>query len=157
MIDIDYIRKEDIEDIVEIYNSNTKFLEEHLGKEKVDKEFIINEIKEMKSMKFNTFKIINDDLIVGICDIKFEKEAYLSLLMLDNKFRGNGFGKEAFYKIEKMVKDYGCRSIRIDVVYGYDKYVTNFWINNGFTIKELIQLQWKEKNLDAYIMKKIIY
>ena len=37
----------------------------------------------------------NYGTIVGICDLKVADEAYLSLLMLDAKIKGNGYKSKA--------------------------------------------------------------
>ncbi|MBY0755069.1 GNAT family N-acetyltransferase [Clostridium sardiniense] len=156
MVSLSYLTKDDIEIVVEIYNSNTKFLKEHLDKEEVDKEFIVKELKEMKKMNFDSFKILYNNNVIGICDVRFDSETYLSLLMIDNKLRNNGFGSNVFYEIEKMAKEFNSKSIRIDVVYGYDSNVTEFWIDKGFVIKEKVKFNWDKKSLDAYIMLKYI-
>ncbi|MBM7834229.1 GNAT family N-acetyltransferase [Clostridium sardiniense] len=156
MVSFSYITKDDIDNVIKIYNSNTKFLKEHLDKEDVGKEFIIKELKEMKKMNFDSFKILYNNIIIGVCDVKFDNETYLSLLMIDNKFKNSGFGSKAFYEIEKMAKEFNSKSIRIDVVYGYDNSVTAFWLDKGFVIKEKVKFNWDKKSLDAYIMMKYI-
>lgn len=156
MVSLSYITKDDIENVVKIYNSNNKFLKEHLDKEEVDKEFIVKELKEMKKMNFDSFKVLYNNITIGVCDVKFDSETYLSLLMIDNKFINNGFGSKAFYEIEKMSKEFNSKSIRIDVVYGYYSNITEFWIDKGFVIKEKVKFNWDKKSLDAYIMLKYI-
>ncbi|GAA0069014.1 GNAT family N-acetyltransferase [Clostridium sardiniense] len=156
MVSFSYITKDDIDNVIKIYNSNTKFLKEHLDKEDVGKEFIIKELKEMKKMNFDSFKILYNNIIIGVCDVKFDNETYLSLLMIDNKFKNSGFGSKAFYEIEKMSKEFNSKSIRIDVVYGYENSVTEFWLDKGFVIKEKVKFNWDKKSLDAYIMLKYI-
>lgn len=145
MVSFSYITKDDIDNVIKIYNSNIKFLKEHLDKEEVDKEFIIKELKEMKKMNFDSFKILYNNIIIGICDVKFDNETYLSLLMIDSKFKNNGFGSKTFYEIEKMAKEFNSKSIRIDVAYGYDGRVTEFWLDKGFVIKEKVKLNWNKK------------
>lgn len=156
MVSLSYLTKDDIENVVKIYNSNTKFLKEHLDKEEVDNEFIVKELKEMKKMNFDSFKVLYNNITIGVCYVKFDSETYLSLLMIDNKFKNNGFGSKVFYEIEKMARVFNSKSIRIDVVYGYDSSVTEFWIDKSFAIKEKVKFNWDKKSLDAYIMVKYI-
>ena len=54
----------------------------HLGVSSVSKEFILNEIEEMKKIGFNS-SIIKDHTgeVIGLCDFKISHEVYLSLLM----------------------------------------------------------------------------
>lgn len=47
---IDMIIENDIDKILEIYNSNKSFLENHMGITIVSKDFIVDEIEKMKSI-----------------------------------------------------------------------------------------------------------
>ena len=77
----DIITRNDIDKILDIYNSNTSFLENHMGISTVSKEFIINEIEEMINIGFNSLVIKNsDDNILGICDFKIEDDVNLITL-----------------------------------------------------------------------------
>ncbi|MGL5764725.1 MAG: hypothetical protein ACRCX8_03695 [Sarcina sp.] len=71
------IAKNDINDVVEIYNSNVDFLENHLGVKSISKEFIVNEVKEMQSVGFES-KVIKDNKgnVIGLCDFKLDEECY---------------------------------------------------------------------------------
>lgn len=83
---IDMITENDIDIILDIYNSNTSFLENHMGITTVSKKFIVDEIEEMKNIGFNPLVIRNSTgNILGICDFKMADEVYLSLLMIDAK------------------------------------------------------------------------
>lgn len=66
---IDTVDKNDINRIVDIYNSNKTFLCSHMGISSVSKEFILNEIEEMKKVTFSS-SIIKDNKgeIAGYCD-----------------------------------------------------------------------------------------
>lgn len=80
----DMATKNDIDKVLEIYNSNSDFLEKHLGASRVSKEFIANEMEEMKKIGFRSFVIKNSEgNTVGICDFKIAEEVYLSLLILN--------------------------------------------------------------------------
>ena len=45
---IDMITENDIDKILDIYNSNTSFLENHIGIKTVSKKFIVGEIESLK-------------------------------------------------------------------------------------------------------------
>ncbi|MGL4449849.1 MAG: hypothetical protein ACRCTZ_01490 [Sarcina sp.] len=95
MIDYTFeeITKNDTNDVVEIYNSNIDFLENHLGVRSISKEFIANEVKEMQSVVFES-KVIKDNKgnVIGLCDFKLDEECYLSLLMIKAKEKRSGLG-----------------------------------------------------------------
>lgn len=57
----DMATKNDIDKVLEIYNSNSDFLEKHLGASRVSKEFIANEMEEMKKIGFRSFVIKNSE------------------------------------------------------------------------------------------------
>lgn len=86
---IDEIDLNAINRILDIYNSNKSFLCNHLGVSSVSKEFILNEIEEMKKIGFNS-SIIKDHTgeVIGLCDFKISHEVYLSLLMIDYRLKG---------------------------------------------------------------------
>nr|WP_302646263.1 GNAT family N-acetyltransferase [uncultured Clostridium sp.] len=124
---IDEIDLNAINRILDIYNSNKSFLCNHLGVSSVSKEFILNEIEEMKKIGFNS-SIIKDHTgeVIGLCDFKISHEVYLSLLMIDYRLKGNGLGKTIYNQLEKMFKSNNVQSIRIDVVYDYEEYNISF-------------------------------
>ena len=67
------IDQNDIDKIVDIYNSNKTFLEHHLGISNISKDFIVNEIEKMINIGFSSLVIKNNEgNIVGICDFKIE-------------------------------------------------------------------------------------
>ena len=113
---IDTIAEIDIDKILDIYNSNTHFLENHMGITEVSREFITNEIKEMKNIGFNSL-VIKDCMsnIIGICDFKISEEVYLSLLMIDANQQGKGLGSIVYNQLEKLFKENHANKVRIDV------------------------------------------
>lgn len=154
---IDKVEQDNINRIVDIYNSNKTFLCSHLGISSVTKEFVLNEIQEMKNMRFNSSAIKdNKGEIVGLCDFKISDEAYLSLLMIDAKLKGNGFGGIIYNQFEKMFKSKNVKRVRIDVVYDYEKNVLGFWEKQGFIPNEKIELEWNAYKSNAVKMYKII-
>ena len=54
------IEDKDLQVITDIYNSNKEFLIHHLGHDRVDRDFILHEITEMKEHGFSS-TIIEDD------------------------------------------------------------------------------------------------
>lgn len=155
---IDLVNDNDLVNIVELYNSNKNFLINHIGMESITITWLINELNIMKKEGFYSCKIIQKSTkdIIGLIDFKIGKETYLSLLMLNGYYRGNGKGKEIFSLLENYIKSKNSSTIRIDVVTNYDENVLNFWSKNGFTITEKITLNWNNKELPAVIMKKIL-
>ncbi|WP_432663821.1 GNAT family N-acetyltransferase [Wukongibacter baidiensis] len=155
---IDYIEDGDLQRITEVYNSNKRFLEAHIGKDYVDAKWVKNEIEEMKSIEFKSCKILSKDKnkIIGFLDFKVKETSYLSLLMLHSDFKGKEFGKEVYEGLEVYMRDNSSEAIRIDVVTGYNEKVTKFWLAQGFKIVDEIKLNWGDKELPAVVMKKNI-
>lgn len=153
--EVDSIEKYDIKDIVEIYNSNRKFLKSHMNVDSVDIEWAEKEIQEMKEAGFQSVKIVDAEILktVGFIDFKTSKEAYLSLMMIHGELKGKGIGKSVCRELEKHLLSEGCESIRIDVVTGYDDSVLEFWKKNGFEKTEDIRLNWNGNQLSAYTLQ----
>lgn len=146
----------DLNEVIEIFNSNKRFLATHMDKEKITNQWMIEEIESMKEIGFCSGKIVekSSGRIIGVMDFKVGEESYLSLLMIHNDFKGKGFGKLIFQAFEEYAKSQKSKCIRIDVVTHYDSSVLDFWINNGFVKFNNIELNWAGKKLPAVIMKK---
>lgn len=154
---IDILTTNDVDKILDIYNSNISFLENHMGITTVSKEFIVEEIEKMKNIGFNSLVIRNSEgNIVGICDFKMEDEVYLSLLMIDAKQKRNGLGSRIYNELEQIFKAEDANRVRIDVVYDYEDNVVGFWEKQGFTHCEKIQLEWNGYKSKAIKMCKTI-
>ncbi|MBS5938764.1 MAG: GNAT family N-acetyltransferase [Clostridium sp.] len=154
---IDTVDQNDISKIIDIYNSNKTFLENHVGISKVSKDFIVNEIEEMNNIGFSSLVIKNNEgNIVGICDFKIGDEVYLSLLMIDANLKGNGLGRIIYNQLEKIFKTKNSKRIRIDVVYDYEENALGFWEKQGFVPSEEIQLEWNGYKSKAIKMYKNI-
>jgi len=152
------IDDKDVEEIVEVYNSNTNFLEAHLGRKAITSDWVRQELESMKNIGFSSCKIIdrNSFKIAGIIDYQTGNETYLSLLMIRYDCKGKGMGTRIFQAFEEYVKSLGGNCIRIDVVTGYDPSVLGFWKKNGFEKYETIELNWTGKRLPAVTMKKCL-
>ncbi|EQB89596.1 GNAT superfamily N-acetyltransferase [Clostridium punense] len=155
---VSLVENKDIQEVLEMYNSNEKFLINHMDKNKVTNEWLVQELKSMKDIGFHSYKLVesNTERIIGIVDLRIGKEAYLSLLMIHGDFQGKGLGNIIFKGIEKYIKSLKSKSIRIDVVTNYDNSVLKFWINNGFTKIKDVELNWTGKVLPAVAMKKFL-
>lgn len=149
------IQAEDLNQLLDIYNSNTEFLIHHLGRERVDSHWLLEELKEMKVSNFRSLGVIDEEQnkLVGHFDFKVAEEAYLSLFMLDKSLQNSGLGSHLYrlFEQESLEKSH---SIRIDVVKGYNHKVKDFWIKQGFTVDKEIDLEWNDNRLKADIMRK---
>ena len=150
------VDENDIEAIVQVYNSNYQFVVNHLGREFVDALFVFNEIEEMKRAGFLPCVIIDMQLgaVVGVIDYKPEDVVYLSLLMLDSGQQQNGVGSMVYHYFEENMRELGKSLIRIDVVNDYDENAVGFWEKQGFLPKDTVNLCWGDKQLTAIVMIK---
>ena len=154
---IDIMTTEDADKVSDIYNSNTGFLENHLGVTAVSREFVLHEMEEMKNMGFQSFAIKDKaGDTVGICDFKMAEEVYLSLLMIDAKQKGNRTGSRIYHQLEQIFKAKGAKAVRIDVVCDYEDNVIGFWEKQGFISGEKIRLEWNGCQSEAVKMCKSI-
>jgi len=155
---IEIIDNKDSNKIVEIYNSNKKFLLSHMNMENVTVQWVIEEIESMKKVGFYSCKIVEilSGKTIGIIDFKIGEETYLSLLMIHKDFKCRGYGKLILHAFEEYAKTLKSKSIRIDVVTNYDSSVSDFWIKNKFIRFEEVELNWAGKILSAVTMKKYL-
>ncbi|CAH2213065.1 GNAT family N-acetyltransferase [Tepidibacter aestuarii] len=153
---VELVANKDLNEIVDVYNSNKNFLISHMDKEEVTTDWINEELNSMKQMGFLCCKIvdINSGKIVGIVDFKVDEQTYLSLLMIHNAYKNKGLGRLTYNALEKYIVSLKSSCIRIDVVTGYDDSVIEFWHKNGFAEVEQIELNWTGKVLPAVVMKK---
>ncbi|KRU27458.1 N-acetyltransferase [Clostridium sporogenes] len=153
---VDLIDTKDLNEIIEVYNSNKYFVIKHMDKEKVTIKWILQEIESMKEIGFYCCKIvdISSEKIIGIMDFKIDVETYLSLLMIHNDYKSKGFGEEIFKAFEEYAKSSKSKCIKIDVVNNYNNSVLDFWVRNGFAEFKDVELNWTGKSLPAIIMKK---
>jgi GNAT superfamily N-acetyltransferase len=155
---VDLVENKDIKEVLEVYNSNERFLINHMDRNKVTSEWIFQELEGMRDVGFYSCKIveISTGKIIGIVDFKVDDETYLSLLMMHNAFQGKGLGKLILNDFEEYTKSFKSKCIRIDVVTNYDNSALNFWINNGFIKFKDVELNWTGKILPAVTMKKFL-
>ena len=146
----------DVEAIVQIYNSNWIFLINHLGRDSVNRSFILSEQEEMKTLNFISCVIIDGNVnkIVGVLDYKPDETVYLSIMLLDKQIQGNGVGRFIYELFEKKMIDMKRCAIRIDVVDTYKGNASDFWKKQGFAAEEKVLLKWGEKESSAVVMRK---
>lgn len=157
-INVGLVEKNDVVDILGVYNSNIKFLQAHMGNKSVDNKWLEEEIESMKKAGFYSCKVVDKkaEKIIGLLDFSLKEEAYLSLLMIHDSYKNKGYGKEIYFEFERYIRSSGCKAIRIDVVTSYDKNVLEFWKHNGFKVIDNIELNWTGKMLPAAVMKKYL-
>lgn len=155
---IDAAGPEDVNSIVEIYNSNRGFLMAHMARELVDTKWVEDEIETMKEIGFLSCKVVHkaSNAVIGVLDFAVKEESYLSLLMLHADYRKLGFGTEVYQGFEYFAKAHKSIRIRIDVVTSNDMNVLDFWVSKGFCITENVELNWSGKTLPAVTMRKDI-
>lgn len=153
---VDFVESNYLNQVVEVYNSNKQFLESHMDKESVTKEWVLQELQSMKEVGFYSCRIveISSEKTMGVMDFKVGEETYLSLLMIHNNFKSKGFAKQIFQAFEEYVKSLKSKCIRIDVVTNYDNCVIDFWVKNEFIKFKDAELNWTGRILPAVTMKK---
>ncbi|MDP9729004.1 GNAT family N-acetyltransferase [Alicyclobacillus tolerans] len=152
------IEMSDVDNVVEVYNSNMIFLEKHTKNYPVTFEWVTEELKSMRNAGFCSCKVVDKRTgkMVGIIDYKIEQESYLSLLIVHQDYQNMGYGEQIYRAFEDYAKSRKSQCIRLDVANGYSDKVINFWIANGFEKLEDIKLNWAGVTLSAVIMKKYI-
>ena len=148
----------DMPDLVRIYNSNPSFLVHHLGSQQVDEDFLRREQREMEAMGFLSCVVVERRTgeRIGVLDYHTGETVYLSLLMLDGGWQGDGLGAVIYRQLEGEMARRGAQAIRIDVVDDYAGNVTPFWEKQGFTAQGRVQLDWGDKRSDAAMMVKAL-
>lgn len=142
--------------IVAVYNSNPRFLKNHLGQTAIRDGFIVEELEEMKRAGFISEVIIEkaSGAIVGVLDYRPDQEVYLSLLMLHSDVHGNGLGTYIYKVFEEKMIQQNKSSIRIDVVDDYVGHAMPFWKRLNFYSVKSVELTWGDKTSRACVMRK---
>ena len=148
----------DLQVITDIYNSNKKFLIHHLGHDRVDREFVIHEIKEMKEHGFRSTMIESDGQAIGVIDymMQADKTVYLSLMMLVKTMQSKGLGTRVYRLFEEKMVNESAKRIRIDVVNDHIPNVVPFWEKMGFIGQYEDSLTWGDKTSNVLVMKKVL-
>ena len=152
------VTNDDVCKIVEMYNSNEKFLLNHLGYKSIDDSFINRELVEMETDDFLSCIItdVQTGDIIGVIDYKPDTTVYLSLILIDKKYHRKGIGTLVYRFFEEEMLRSGKQSIRIDVVNDYDGNAVDFWKKQDFIPHKQIKLNWGNKQLNALVMLKAL-
>jgi len=115
-----------------------------------------HEIKSTQDFGFRTCKVIEKSTgqVIGLFNVRFGSETYLSLVMIHRSYVRKEIGRQVYAALEVYAGSHESRSIRIDVVKGYDDRVLDFWVRKGFQFVEDIALEWNGSSLPAVAMKK---
>ncbi len=150
------VKDADIDMIVTIYNSNRKFLVNHLGMDAVDNRFIREEMLEMTANHFLSCVIVNElsNEIIGVLDYKPDSTVYLSLLMIHSNHHNKKIGQIVYNQFEKKMCKLGKSTVRIDVVNDYPDNVVLFWKKQGFIQQNEVNINWRNKKSKAVVMLK---
>lgn len=150
------VQENDYKSIVEIYNSNHRFLLNHLGMDFIDETFISKEVSTMRRVGFCSCVIVDQEssMIQGVLDYKPNQEVYLSLIMLAAGLQGKGVGSDIYSYFETQMIEDERDSIRIDVVNDYQDNLVPFWKRHGFLENENVILEWGNKKSNAVVMRK---
>lgn len=152
------INANDYRAVAAVYNSNQRFLFDHLGRDCVDESFIAEEALTMSNMGFHSCVIVNGEnqVVQGVLEYKEGRETYLSLLMLAADLQGQGIGRAVYAYFESKILQSESDSIRIDVVNDDPENVVPFWKSLGFLEYETVTLDWGNKRSRAIVMRKDI-
>lgn len=148
----------DYASIAAVYNSNPRFLLNHLGMDFIDEAFVAQENTDMRKHGFCSCVIVDCKTLMvhGVLEYKPAQETYLSLLMLVSDLQGKGVGGRVYTDFESKMRQKGSTSIRIDVVNDYSGNVVPFWKRLGFVEEEYVTLEWGNKKSRAIVMRKHI-
>jgi RimJ/RimL family protein N-acetyltransferase len=161
------IAKEDLEDVLKLYNQN----EINIYATGIDRPMSYQDINQkylevlVNSHEFFTGIFINNSqdsegkmigVIKGRIDYDNSEEAWISSILIDSSFQKSGIGTKSVRTIIKMLKDtYDIKTVMIGILSG-NSIGLGFWNKIGFgyvrTIDQYIKLN--NRNEDFVIMKK---
>ncbi len=155
---VDFTQPTDVDELVEVYNSQPAFIRQHLGRTAVTRDWLAEEVKATRDAGFWSCKVVGQSTgrVIGLLDVHIDAETYLSLLMIHQSYARQGMGQHVYRALEAYARSYASRTVRIDVVTGYDDRVRAFWVRNGFQVVEHITLEWNGSTLPAITMKKAL-
>lgn len=153
---VDFTHPTDIDALVGVYNSHPAFINRHLHRTAVTRDWMAQEIKATQDAGFWSCKVTEQSTghVIGLLDVRFATETYLSLLMIHRNHEHKGIGRQVYAALEAYARSHQSDSVRIDVVTGYDTRVLDFWVRNGFQVVEDITLEWNGSTIPAVAMKK---
>ncbi|MEN2768886.1 GNAT family N-acetyltransferase [Ornithinibacillus xuwenensis] len=118
-----------------IFNSNTEYNSIAFNKKHLENKDILDQYSESEKLKTERYLVSKDESIIGILEYGMSspraKKPWLSLLIIDNRYQGQGYAKETYYAYENLMKDKQVESIQI-AVHAINKKALNFWTTLGF-------------------------
>ncbi len=66
--------------------------------------------------------------------------------MIHDDFKGKGIGSEVYNAFEAFVLNQS-KTLRIDVVTDYDKFILTFWEKQGFEITDRIKIELERESI----------
>lgn len=159
------ITKEDLNDVLDLYNQN----ELNIYATGIDRRMSLEDINEkylevlVSSHEFFTGIFINEDsglklagVIKGRIDYEKSDEAWISSVLIDNRYQRLGIGTKAVDALmHTMNSSYDVKTFYIGLIDGND-IGKNFWQRLGFKYLRTIEQYIKLKNMaaDFIIMEK---
>jgi len=134
-----------IKDIQSIYNIVITYKPYNGSKEKVDQSNLEEVIK--KTIESGSEMIICevDEKVVGYINAHYcffplikGRECYISDLIVDKNFRGQGIGKALLAEVEERAKENGCKRLNLNNLRNIDSYKRSFYEKLGYTERDLI-------------------
>lgn len=135
MFTLEAVTKSSLYIVKEIVNSNEDYNKCENGRptrtdEEIDEEFI----HENQNLRTSFIKV--EDTYIGLAEIMEEnkKDGYpwLGLLMIHGDYHRFGYGTNAYYFIEEMLKKQGKAKLRLGVLQNNEK-AKLFWKHVGYT------------------------
>jgi RimJ/RimL family protein N-acetyltransferase len=118
-----------------IFNSNTEYNLLAFDKKQLTNEDILNQYTESEELKTTRFLVRKNDSLIGIIEYGMSSpranKPWLSLLIIDQQYQGQGYAKETFLAYEKQMKSKQVKSIQI-AVHAINKKALTFWKSLGF-------------------------
>lgn len=159
------ITKEDLGDVLDLYNQN----EQSIYATGIDRMMSLEDINEkylevlVNSHEFFTGIFLREDaalrmvgVVKGRIDYENSEEAWISSILIDNGYQRLGIGTKAVVALTDMMnKSYDVKRFYIGIISGND-IGKQFWQKLGFSYFRTIEQYIKLKNLaaDFIIMKK---
>ncbi len=100
-------------------------------------------MNEVNKYEGKIFLAVENEKVIGLIiglinneeestyDFEAPKRGRVTELIVSNKCRANGIGKQLLDKMEKHFKEVGCKGILIDV-FAYNENAQNFYCKNGY-------------------------
>lgn len=159
------ITKEDLKDILDLYNQN----EENIYATGIDRRMSLEDINEkylevlVNSHEFFTGIFLKEDdalqmvgVIKGRIDYENSEEAWISSILIDKRYQRLGIGTKTVNALTEMLnKNYDVKRFYIGIISG-NSIGSNFWKKLEFSYFRTIEQYMTVKSLaaDFIIMKK---